>query len=272
MNPLNLTGNATFGFGTGGRAKAPSTGSTGFSFGSTTTPAATTTATTTSTGFGGLSTPTKPFSLSGTPATTLATTTATPATTISNTATTTPATSTTTNSTSNPGTQTTVTFKILEDYINKWMSDLDSQEKDFLNQATQLNALDKLMIENGDKIVDLNNEVDRLNSEQEQLDHDLDFIFSQQNDLEESIKKLEVGIEQMPIIPQQHSDTSRIEMYKLLIEVDNQLKSKSGDLKELIQRLNETNVNLNDPIFQISKILNAHMDSLNWIEENTGNF
>jgi len=33
------------------------------------------------------------------------------------------------------------------------MSELDSQEKDFLNQATQLNALDKLMIENGDKVV-----------------------------------------------------------------------------------------------------------------------
>lgn len=32
------------------------------------------------------------------------------------------------------------------------MSDLDAQEKDFLNQATQLNALDKLMVENGDKV------------------------------------------------------------------------------------------------------------------------
>lgn len=51
---------------------------------------------------------------------------------------------------------TTITFKILEDYINKWMSELDSQERDFLNQATQLNALDKLMIENGDKVTYLN--------------------------------------------------------------------------------------------------------------------
>jgi len=32
------------------------------------------------------------------------------------------------------------------------MNELDSQEKDFLSQATQLNALDKLMIENGDKV------------------------------------------------------------------------------------------------------------------------
>ena len=112
--------------------------------------------------------------------------------------------------------------------------------------------------------------MDRLNNEQEQLEQELNFLYSQQNDLEGSIKKLELGIEQMPIIPQQHSDTSRIEMYKLLIEVDNQLRSQSGDLRDIIKRLNSTNVNLNDPIVQISKILNAHMDSLNWIEENTG--
>ena len=69
----------------------------------------------------------------------------TPATTTAATA---EATSTTPASLSNP----TLTFKVLEDYINKWMNELDSQEKDFLNQATQLNALDKLMIENGDKV------------------------------------------------------------------------------------------------------------------------
>ena len=161
---------------------------------------------------------------------------------------------------------------MLEDYINKWMSELDGQEKDFLNQATQLNALDKLMIENGDKIVELNGEVDRVGAEQEQLEQDLDFVHSQQNDLEQAIRKLEQGIEQMPLVPQQHSDTSRIEMYKLVIEVDNQLKTMSGELREVIRRLNDTNVNLNDPVFQIGKILNAHADSLSWIEDHTSEF
>lgn len=183
--------------------------------------------------------------------------------------TTTPTAATTTTPTTATTTNSTLTFKLLQEYINKWMNDLDSQEKDFLNQATQLNALDKLMMENGDKIVDLSSEVDCLSTEQEQLEQELNFLFTQQSDLEESIKKLEDNIEQMPQIPQQHCDTSRIEMYKLLIEVDNQLRSQSGDLRDIIKRLNSTNVTLNDPIMQINKILNAHMDSLNWIEENT---
>jgi nuclear pore complex protein Nup62 len=151
------------------------------------------------------------------------------------------------------------------------MTDLDVQEKDFLNQATQLNALDKLMIENGEKIIEVSSEATRLNNEQEKLEQELNFIYSTQNDLELSIKKLEMGIEQMPLIPQQSSDTSRIEMYKMLIEVDNQIKSTSIDLKDIIKSLNDTNVNLNDPVVQISKILNAHVDSLNWIEENSVN-
>lgn len=117
----------------------------------------------------------------------------------------------------------------------------------------------------------MSNEVTRLTNDQDQLEQELDFLNSQQKDLEQSIRKLEDGIEQMPLIPQQHSDTSRIEMYKLLIEVDNQLKSTSVDLKDIITRLNQTNANVNDPIVQIGKILNSHMDSLNWIEENSGN-
>jgi len=181
------------------------------------------------------------------------------------------------NATAAASVPTPITFKVLEDYINKWMQDLDTQEKDFIDQATQLNALDKLMIENGEKIIDISSEVQRLNTEQDSLEQELNFVFSQQNDLELAIGKLESDIEHMQpngLTQQLHahhntSDTSRIEMYKLLIEVDNQLKTMSMDMRDIVKRLNDTDVDLNDPIVQISKILNAHMDSLSWIEENT---
>ena len=119
------------------------------------------------------------------------------------------------------------------------------------------------------QIVELNNEVDRLSNDQDQIEQELDFINSQQNDLEASVKKLEDNIDQMPPLQSQQTDKSRIEMYKLLFEVDSQLRGMSGDLKEVIKRLNDTNVDMNDPTAQISKILNAHSDSLNWIEHNT---
>jgi hypothetical protein len=47
----------------------------------------------------------------------------------------------------------TITFKVLEDQINNWMRDLDEQEKVFLDQACQLNGLDRIMIDNGEKVI-----------------------------------------------------------------------------------------------------------------------
>jgi hypothetical protein len=55
----------------------------------------------------------------------------------------------------NTTTTSTITFKTLEEHINTWMNDLDTQEKEFLDQACQLNALDRLMIDNGEKVFKL---------------------------------------------------------------------------------------------------------------------
>lgn len=48
----------------------------------------------------------------------------------------------------------------------------------FVNQATQVNAWDKLLIANGEKIVTLNQEVERVKQEQQQLEHELDYVVS----------------------------------------------------------------------------------------------
>jgi len=47
-----------------------------------------------------------------------------------------------------------------------------------VNQATQVNAWDKLLITNGEKIVSLNQEVERVKIEQQQLEHELDYVVS----------------------------------------------------------------------------------------------
>lgn len=45
-----------------------------------------------------------------------------------------------------------MTFAQLEDAINKWTVDLDEQGKLFANQAKHLNAWDRLLISNGEKV------------------------------------------------------------------------------------------------------------------------
>lgn len=45
-----------------------------------------------------------------------------------------------------------MTYKELEDQMNKWSVELEGQEKVFLEQATRVNAWDKVLVENGQKV------------------------------------------------------------------------------------------------------------------------
>uniref|UniRef100_A0A8W8L8I8 Nuclear pore glycoprotein p62 n=1 Tax=Magallana gigas TaxID=29159 RepID=A0A8W8L8I8_MAGGI len=70
---------------------------------------------------------------------------------------------------------------------------------------------------------------------------------------------------------QQHSALERENTYQLAENIDAQLKRMLSDLKEIIDHLNSSNTNQDqtDPIQQITKILNSHMDSLQWIDQNS---
>ncbi len=87
-----------------------------------------------------------------------------------------------------------MTFHELEEAVNKWTLELEEQEKVFLNQATQVNAWDRLLVGNGDKIVTLNEAVEQVKSDQQRLEHELDFVKGQQAELEELLKPLEASL------------------------------------------------------------------------------
>lgn len=165
-----------------------------------------------------------------------------------------------------------MSYQQLEENINKWMSELEKQEQDFLELATQVNAWDRLLVENGEKITTLNSDMERVKVDQQKLDYELDFIHSQQRELEELLAPLEKAVEQQPNINiQQHSALERENTYQLAENIDAQLKRMLSDLKEIIDHLNSSNTNQDqtDPIQQITKILNSHMDSLQWIDQNS---
>ncbi len=46
-------------------------------------------------------------------------------------------------------------YRQLEEAVNRWTLDLEEQEKIFLQQATQVNAWDRVLVENGDKVCNL---------------------------------------------------------------------------------------------------------------------
>lgn len=174
------------------------------------------------------------------------------------------ATSTTTAPSSTPAS---INFVQLEESINKWTLDLEEQEKTFMNQAAQINTWDHFLIKNADKIVSLNNEVENVKLEQKKLDHELDFILAQQKELEDCLVPLEKELASNNAA----RDPQRENMYQSAENIDVQLKQMSEDLKEIIEHLNDSNRSQDnsDPIVQIGRILNFHMNSLQWIDQST---
>jgi len=158
-------------------------------------------------------------------------------------------------------------YRQLEEGINKWTLELEEQEKVFLNQATQVNAWDRLLMDNGEKIVKLHESVEKVKHDQQRLEHELDFVKSQQSELEEILRPLEASLLDAP-----PPDAERERIYSLAENMDAQLQRMGDDLREIIEHLNSANrsANESDPIVQISRVLNAHMDALQWVDQTSG--
>ena len=122
-----------------------------------------------------------------------------------------------------------MTFRQLEENINKWTLELEDLEQVFINQATQVNAWDQLLIKNGDKIISLNENVATVRLDQQRLEHELDFVAGQQSELEEILKPLEASLSNTG-----NYDTEREKIYsvssgKLSVDVTNGLSLVGGE-------------------------------------------
>ncbi|KAH9522697.1 FG-nucleoporin nsp1 [Dermatophagoides farinae] len=164
-----------------------------------------------------------------------------------------------------------LTFGQLEDQINIWMNELTQFEVDFHEQSQTINSWDSLLISNGQKLIEMDKMIEKLNVSHRGLDHQLDFIIAQQKELEQLLEqvednKLDLGANNV--------NAEREHTYSLIETVHNDLNAIGADLKDFIKKLNETkstNHDADDPMIRILKILNSHMDVLQWMENQIKN-
>ncbi|XP_023379598.1 nucleoporin-62 C-terminal-like protein isoform X1 [Pteropus medius] len=165
-----------------------------------------------------------------------------------------------------------MTYGHLEDLVNKWSLELEDQEY-FIHKATQVNDWDYTLNENAEKITTLYRKVEKAKLDQKRLEQELDFVLSQQNELENLLTPLVVTMKgHRGSVYQQHEDEDCERIYKLAENVDAQLKRMTQELRGIIEHLNIFGrlANTTGPFQQICKILSAHLDSLQWIIQNSG--
>ncbi|XP_066105741.1 nucleoporin-62 C-terminal-like protein isoform X1 [Saccopteryx bilineata] len=161
----------------------------------------------------------------------------------------------------------------LDDIINKWNLVLEEdKETHFLYQATHISAWDHALTEN-DEITILHGEVEEVKLYQKSLEQDLDFVLLQQKELKSLLIPLEESLnDQSGSVYLKYADNECEKLYKLAENIDVQLKQMAQDLKDITEQLNifEKPADTTEPLQQICRILTAHMDSLHWINQNSG--
>ncbi|VEL19827.1 unnamed protein product [Protopolystoma xenopodis] len=70
-----------------------------------------------------------------------------------------------------------LTYRQLEELVNRWTLELDEQERHFLNEVTRLNQWDQVLISNAEKIAALHDKVEASKAEQTRIENVCQHLF-----------------------------------------------------------------------------------------------
>ncbi|XP_028623347.1 nucleoporin-62 C-terminal-like protein [Grammomys surdaster] len=167
-----------------------------------------------------------------------------------------------------------MTYGPLDSMADQWnYHQLQEQQKQYFYQANQFNLWNRALIESGNEIALLHNEMERVKMDQSRLEQELDVILLQQKELEHMLTPIEEILKEQNGPLNMMCVNKEYEMiYRLAEIIDAELKRMSQDLRDIIVYLNSLAhpADATEPLEQIYKILNAHMESLQWISHNSG--
>lgn len=184
--------------------------------------------------------------------------------------------------------------KTLEDIVDTWSKDLESQVKEFEKQAGEVREWDKVLVRNGNQISTVYRQVSEAQANQAALDRNLDYIESQQKQLDQLLTLYEREIanysdkDTKPVAAKMPADREREKSYALAEDLNKQLDDISRNLSGMIEEVNKlssasgsrpqqngeptpgdaTQQLPDDPVNQLSAILGAHLRAIQSIDNN----
>ncbi|KIO29139.1 hypothetical protein M407DRAFT_6373 [Tulasnella calospora MUT 4182] len=193
--------------------------------------------------------------------------------------------------------------KTLEEIVDSWGTDLEKQAAEFKRIGGEVQEWDRMLMDNGNQIATLYALVLQAEKTQGDVEKSLDHIEEQQRQLSYTLDGYEKGT--MEILDSQGmrttdvgpADTERDKNYMLATSLNQQLDDLARNLSSMIDEVNSVtatsqhgkmkpadntsslatttatgqgdvameDADAMDPMSQIQAILNAHLDSLSWI-------
>ena len=169
--------------------------------------------------------------------------------------------------------------KTLEEIINFWGTELENDAVRFSKSAKKVSEWDGVLRDSTRSISELTDNVSRLLGQQEELDNTLKSVSDYQKEMAGSIDSMESNIDtlfeahgsEQPL----DCDLQREQAYQRSIEVDLRLTNINSSMNSIVNDLNGASEKAggggNSNLSQILMILNAHYETLSWLEASSKN-
>ena len=175
--------------------------------------------------------------------------------------------------------------KTMEEILNRWSLDLDKSTTEFHKQSLLIQKHDMILLENGFKITELFNELQKSEGVSREIEMNLEYIEAQHSQIEQAVDGYENTIRGILRDNQQAShryffnvnnsgggsqDEEREKSYILAEKMNISLDDMQNQLSSVVAQLNMSNISKSngDQIDAITQILNEHLNSLEWLEKN----
>ena len=135
--------------------------------------------------------------------------------------------------------------RTMDEILNRWATDLSRYQEEFKEQASQVAAWDRLLVENGDKIQKLYLNTFEAEKASREVERHLVAVESQQSELEAWLDKYELEVDALftkQIGPGEQltgPDQERERTYKLAEKITERLDEMGRDLSKMIREINE---------------------------------
>jgi len=171
--------------------------------------------------------------------------------------------------------------KSIQDIINTFTAELEIDAKTFFAEAQRISEYDAILRDSQRSITHLTENMSRLLIQQTEVDNTLNSIGSYHSELNEILNGLETNMDdlfeaQKHLVPED-GDLERERAYQLALDIETKLSNMQMSMKDTVDDLNrsaerasEGNSNGSgsgsEENIQILQILNAHLDTLTWLE------
>ncbi len=152
--------------------------------------------------------------------------------------------------------------------VEQWKTDIEAQEKSFVEQATQVLEWQRQVWKNRQSIGHIRDDLEKVKQDEANLTNEIGRIQKTQEQLKEEIDALQKNIQDVQARKTAtEGESVRDASFQLAEDIDKKLETMNGSLEETLQRIKMVSQQSQGPnsLTDIIRTLHHHTNTLTWV-------